>query len=79
MDSALVSGAKSMNKKIFFQDENSAAEDEDIDDDEDSKSSETLSNKTEPEQKNEDRAGSRSSALAPGWFGKGRRIKKQRP
>jgi hypothetical protein len=63
---------------MFFQDENSEE-----DDDNSSKSSENLTNKTDsnekPEEEGKDRAGSRSSSLAPGWFGKGRRTKKPRP
>lgn len=57
------------------EDENS----EEDQDDKDSKSSESLS-KTDSTEKAEeepkDRTASRSSTTAPGWFGKGRRIKK---
>lgn len=66
-----------------FQDENSDEDVDDVDDDveEESKSSSVDSNvektdKTEEEAKS--RSASRSSTSAPGWFGKGRKPKKQR-
>ena len=64
---------------FHFQEENSDDDDNDDPDDEASKSSVDSNEKTEKaEDESKSRSGSRSSTSAPGWFGKGRKPKKQR-
>ena len=68
-----------VNSWFHFQEENSDDDDNDDPDDEASKSSVDSNEKTEKaEDESKSRSGSRSSTSAPGWFGKGRKPKKQR-
>jgi len=60
-----------------FQEENS--DEDEAEDEEASKSSVDSNEKTDKaDDESKSRSGSRSSTSAPGWFGKGRKFKKQR-